>query len=187
MAQVRQSYENRTTQGTEMSLPHTNFWKRLIGFLIRRESHDEMIGLEFIEESPVSTVEWDEEGRFKWVPISYRRLDNILHKSHEPTLVVFYSNMVSRSRYKVSNVQSERCEKVCKAFEDVVEHLGQRVNFVKFDIEKSDLSLQISQIPTIKLFPGLDTNRNYPVQFFDDPLTVLNYERFLKHERVRGF
>lgn len=42
------------------------------------------------------------------------------------------------------------------------------------------------QVPTIKLYPGLKTEKKYPVEYFDDPLDVSNYERFLKEEGVIG-
>jgi len=67
----------------------------------------------------------------------------------------------------------------------VAESVPDKVKLVKFDIEKSNLDtpLEISHVPTIKLYPAKKKN---PVEYFDDPLVASSYEQFLKEEGVIG-
>ena len=138
------------------------------------------------EEKPISdSTEKDKEKDIKPDPTTYEELRNILQQSQMPILVVFYSSKVPLTYHKDSNKQSKRCGDVCDTFENLKKSVAQdKVTFVKFDIEKSNAILEMCHVPTIKLYPGLEAEKNYPVEYFDDPLSVSNYKQFLKEEGV---
>lgn len=116
--------------------------------------------------------------------ISYKELNKILLQRDTPVLVVFYSSKVPLSHHNTSNEQSKRCNDVCDIFQKLEDRVREKVKFVKFDIEKSEALFEISNVPTIKLYPRLDAERKYPVEYFDDPLIVSSYEQFLEEEGV---
>ena len=52
----------------------------------------------------------------------------------------------------------------------------------KCDIDKNCIPIEIYQLPTIKLYPGPATGKQYPVEYFDNPLSLKGYLRFLRQE-----
>jgi len=167
-------------------LGHRKILKKLMDRFVKKKRCDAK-ELQPIPESPIDTFEWDEETGFKWETVSYKALNDILKRSPIPILIVFYSNKVPLSYHHPSNEQSKRCVDVCVTVQKLVESVvPDKVKLVKFDIEKSNLDnpLEINHVPTIKLYPGIKGKKKYPVEYFDDPLILSNYERFLKEEGV---
>ena len=128
-----------------------------------------------------------EEPGNKLEAIGYEGFKKILLKTEMPVFIVFYSSKVSLNYHNTSNEQSKRCLDVCKTFEIVIDSFPEKVKFFKFDIEEDDPGFEISHVPTIKLYYSrLGAERKSSVEYFDDPLIVANYERFLKEEGVIG-
>jgi len=162
--------------------------QQLIAFFVRKKQDDPK-ELQPIPESPIEIFQQDERKDFKWETMSYDAFTDFLRESDIPILIIFYSSKVSLSYYDLSNEQSERCDGIFQPVQKLVEEsVPDKVRLVKYDIERHNFEnpLEMSHVPTIKLYPGLKTKKKYPVEYFDDPLDESNYERFLKEEGVIG-
>src|SRR5437016_8848822 len=93
--------------------------QKFIDLLVKKKRCDEE--LPSIQESPIMTFERNEETGFEWETISDKKFNNILHQSHIPILIVFYSSKVSLSYHNPSNEQSKRCVDVCNTFQTLVD------------------------------------------------------------------
>ena len=58
----------------------------------------------------------------------------------------------------------------------------EKIILAKCNIDENRIPFEIYQLPTIKLYPGRTSDKQYAIEYFDNPLSLKGYLRFLRQE-----